>query len=236
MKKPILQKTVRKEHPSKENLIEKMKPQSRWKRLKSKCPACFKKSERTVQISTITKPAATTHNTSQHSCFKKYFCYFCYKCKLKKGNKQGNKIQKATTKTGGKRISFKCINCKNSLKNIFNKISCKKNRKKVELPKSEKLSEKSDSGVACVNVPQKRSCCVKCTSGLYKCFGILCCLNTAFCLKMNKCCKNVCFCRSVCCGSRQKKNITEPPRRKSTISTPKKRRWTKMFTVIALVH
>lgn len=222
MKKPTLKKSS-KEHPSKENLVETTKPPSRWKKFKPRCPKCFKKNEtKTVQISTITK-GSDIQKLPKKSCFKQYMCCFCYKCKLKRGKKAERTEQ---PKSKAKCCPLRCFSCKNSFRNIFNKISCKRKKKSVNI----RNAAKSDSGIACVNVPKKRGCCGNCKSGVFKCLGILCCLNTAFCLKLNNCCKKVCCSKCLCCGGK-KNDITEPERRKSTISTPKKRRWTRMFTV-----
>lgn len=228
MKKPSLKKST-KEQISKEILVEPKKSQSRWKKFKPGCPRCFKKAEKTVQISTITK-GGDVQKLPKKSCFKQYFCCFCYKCKLKKGKKNEPKAEQAKNKK--KSVTFRCFNCKHAFRSLLNKISCKKKKKSVDLPKPK--ATKSDSGVACVTVPKKRGCCGSCKSGLFKCLSILCCLNTAFCLKLKNCCKKSCCPKCLCCGGK-KKEITEPERRKSTISAPKKRRWTRMFTVSTCV-
>lgn len=222
MKKPSLKKSS-KEHPSREQLVQTGQTPSRWKRFKPKCPRCFKKNEKTVQISTITK-GSDVQKLPKKSCFKRYLCCFCYKCKLKRGKTMEVSEQPKVNK---KCLPMRCCSCcRNPFSGIFKKLSCKKKKKNVDLPES----MKSDTGVACISVPKKRGCGGNCKSGLSKCLGILCCLNTAFCLKLNNCCKKICCSKCLCFGGK-KKQITEPERRKSTISAPKKRRWTRMFTV-----
>ncbi|XP_065203098.1 protein stum [Planococcus citri] len=229
MKKLSLKKST-KEHISKEILVEPKKLQSRWSKFKPGCPKCFKKSEKTVQISAITK-AEDVHKLPKKSCFKQYFCCCCYKCKLKKGKKEvkPEQAKPEQAKPKKKSVPFRCFNCKHAFRSLFNKISCKKKKKATVPPKAKAKATKSDSGVACVDVPKKPGCCGSCKSSIFKCFSILCCLNTAFCLKLSNCCKKSCCSKCLCCGGK-KKELTEPERRKSTISAPRKRRWTRMFT------
>lgn len=119
----------------------------------------------------------------------------------------------------------RCFRLKWGFANVFDKVAfCKRNKKVPS--KSSAPSPVQDTEVACVgplSEDSKPGLCQHCCGNVFKCFGILCCVNSALCMMMRRKC--------VCCGERKKKVISEVERRSSAISVQQKRKWTHYFTV-----
>lgn len=230
MKKPTTKPV--KENQSTECLVNPVKP-TRWKKFKSKCSKRIRKTEtHPVHISTITKADCDSATGSRSkSCFGKYFCCFCYKCKLKRQQAIAT-VQDAEHPARRCKClpDVCCFKCRNGFKNLFGKLACRKQQLVTKSAES-----KAESGVACMDTDRPaRSCCGGCKAGILSCLGILCCWNKAFCVKLRGRCGKWCSCCGKCCsccGRSKKTVITEPERRKSTISTTRKRKWTRVLTV-----
>lgn len=218
-------KIIEKGNSSAELLVKAAKS-SRRNQFRSKCPKCFRKMETyPVEINTITNGSDPAAHPQSHCCVSRYLCCFCHKCRIKKH------ADFSTNDSGTKSESkLRTFRFKRRFKNFFTGLSCKKNKANEEFSLS-----KMDSSTACADgVPATKNSCENCKRGFIRCFGILCCLNSAFCLKLRSKCENCCSCCEKCCpccGVRPKSEVTEAERRKSTSSVPRKRKWTKMLTV-----
>lgn len=238
MKKSSIRKL--RENPSTESLMSNTTKASRWHRFKSKCPKCFRRAPGThpVSISTITKTAADSANVTADSrsasFMQKYM--FCVCCQCKKSSK----AKRSPTDDPKRRCrpQWRCFRLKRGFKNMFDKVAFCKRNKKV----SSKFSAPSpveDTEVACIgslSEDSKPGLCGRCSGPVFKCLGILCCVNSALCMRMRSKCGRWCSCcrKCICCGNRKKKVISEAERRTSTISVQHKRKWTRYFTVSKL--
>lgn len=227
-----------KENPSTESLVSNKTKTSSWHRFKSKCPKCFRRAQSThpVSISTITKTVADSANATADpksgSCLRKYLlCFRCQCKKLSKAKKSPIEDSKRSC-----RPEWRCFRLKSGFENVFDKVAFCKRKKKVSSKFSAASTPVEDTEVACVgplSEEGKPGLCGHCSGRVFKCLGILCCVNSAFCVKMRGKCEAGCSCcrKCVCCGDRKKKAISEAERRRSTISVPRRRRWIRYFTV-----